>query len=113
MQQSDIDALAKMPKPTGAVLVDIDTAQLNAGIVNGTYFLTATGTKPWATMKVLFIPLVYVHRPEYWGIQVVGIQCGIGLPTTAPFEVSEEVTQYLGTKGVEVIGANKTIKVPL
>ena len=109
MQQQDIDTLAAGKKPTGVVLLDIEDAQLTPGIVKDTYFLTVSGTKPWLTMKVEFLPLIYVRQPEYWGIQIVGVQSGIGLPATAPFTHTEEVTQYLGTKGVEAIGANKKI----
>ena len=109
MQQQDIDSLASGTKPDSIVLVNIDKAQLTPGIVKGTYFLTVSGTKPWATMKVEFSPLIYVDQPEYWGIQVIGIQRGIGLPVVTPFEHTEEVTQYMGKKGVDAIGANQTI----
>lgn len=111
--QKEIDALAKSPKPTTIVLVDIDDAKLFPGIVAGTYFLTVTGTVPWRTMTVKFAPLIYVRQPEYWGIEVIGIQTGVGLPATAPFTHTEEVTSTVGTKGVEAIGANKPIKLQL
>jgi hypothetical protein len=56
-------------------------------------------------MDVQLVPLVYVRQPEYWGIEVVGSLHGIGLPAEASYEVSLAVTSFLGTAGVEVIGA--------
>ena len=32
---------------------------------------------------------------------------GIGLPALAPYEVTLAVTSFLGTQGIEVIGANR------
>lgn len=110
MKQQDIDVLATMKAPTNFVLVNVDKAELREGIVGGTYFLVVQGTKPWISMRVDFSPLIYIGQPEYWGIQVIGIQSGIGLPTTAPYSHYDEVSQFMGKKGVEVIGANQTIK---
>ena len=70
--------------------------------------LRVSGTKPWATMTVQLVPLVFVRQPEYWGIEVVGSLPGIGLPAQAPYEVSLAVTSFLGTRGIEVLGANRS-----
>ncbi len=71
------------------------------------YVLRVSGTKPYANMAVQLVPLVYVRRPEYWGIEVVGSLSGIGLPAEAPYEVDLAVTAFIGTAGIEVIGANR------
>jgi hypothetical protein len=113
MQQKDIDTLSARKKPEGFYLLDIEKAELRPGLIRGTFFLTVAGTKPWSTIIVKFSPLIYIQQPEYWGIQVVGIQLGIGLPVVTPYMHTEEVTQYLGKKGVEVIGANRTITLKL
>jgi hypothetical protein len=71
------------------------------------YVLRVSGTKPYANMAVQLVPLVYVRRPEHWGIEVVGSLPGIGLPAEKPYEVSLAVTSFLGTAGIEVIGATR------
>ena len=84
------------------------------GFIPKTFILIVSGTKPWVTMKVELHPLIYIRQPEYWGIEVVGCQSGIGLPTTAPYQVALDISHTLGTKGIEVIGAStkKQISVP-
>ncbi len=69
------------------------------------YVLRVKGTKPWSSMKVDLVPLVYVRQPEYWEIEVVGTLSAVGLPVETPYEVSLPVTSTLGTIGVEVVGA--------
>ena len=58
-------------------------------------------------MEVELVPLVFVQRPDYWGIEVIGCQRGIELPML-------DITHVLGKRGIEVIGANRKeqIKVP-
>ena len=65
-------------------------------------------------MKVELVPLVYVQQPDYWGIEVIGCQGGIGLPVKVPYSVVLDITHVLGKDGIEVIGANgkEQIKVP-
>ncbi|MFD2093442.1 hypothetical protein [Blastococcus deserti] len=71
------------------------------------YVLRVSGTKPYASMDVRLVPLVHVRQPEYWGIEVVGSLHGLGLPVVKPYEVSLAVTTFLGTAGIEVIGATR------
>jgi|SRR5581483_6147864 len=113
MTQVDIDKLKTLKPATGTYLLHIDSAELRPGFIKGTYFLIVKGTKPWVTMAVSFSRHIYIRQPEYWGIEVVGMQDGIGLPQTAPFVHAEDVTGSVGTKGVEVIGSNQTIRVDL
>ena len=61
-------------------------------------------------MEVRLVPLVYIQRPDYWGIEVIGCQSGIGLPMEAPYAVTLDITHVLGKKGIEVIGATRTEK---
>jgi len=65
-------------------------------------------------MKVELLPLIYIRQPEYWGIEVVGCQSGIGLPVMTPYHVTLDISHLLGTVGIEVIGAgaSRKIKVP-
>jgi hypothetical protein len=71
------------------------------------FVLRVSGTKPIANMTVQLVPLVFIQQPEYWGIEVVGSLPEIGLPALAPYEVSLAITPFLGTKGIEVIGASR------
>ena len=72
------------------------------------FVLRVSGTKPLFNMQVQLVPLVFIRQPEYWGIEVVGsLPGGIGLPALAPYEVSLSLTGFLGTQGIEVIGANR------
>ena len=62
-------------------------------------------------MTVRLSPLIYVRRPEFWGIEVVGSVPGFCLPAIAPYTVSLPLAGITGTKGVEVIGSNKRQKI--
>lgn len=78
------------------------------------YLLTVSGTKPYLNMDLELAPLVYIRQPEYWGIEVVGSLRGVGLPTISSYTVSLPLTGFIGTQGIEVIGAERsvTIEVP-
>jgi len=62
-------------------------------------------------MTVRLSPLIYVRRPEFWGIEVVGSVPGFCLPAIAPYTVSLPLAGTTGTRGVEVIGSNKRQKI--
>ena len=70
-----------------------------------------SGTKPYINMTVELSPLVYIQRPDYWGIEVVGSLPGIGLPATAPYTAAIPLDGITGKRGIEVIGATKREKV--
>lgn len=90
-------------------VISFDTAEVVPGIINGTYFLSVSGTAPYLNMTIRLVPLIYSHRPVYWGIEVVGtIAGGIGLPVSKPYHASLPLAGIIGTKGVEVIGATGT-----
>jgi hypothetical protein len=114
MSEKQLKAFAALPHSTSCRLIGFRTARVVPGIVPKTYFLIVEGTKPMATMKVELHPLIYIRQPEYWGIEVVGCQNGIGLPTTTPYYLSLDITHLLGTRGIEVIGASgkKQFNVP-
>jgi hypothetical protein len=102
------------PKSESARLIDFKEAEIRPGIVNDTYFLIVTGTKPYLNIDVRLIPLVYVQQPEYWGIEVVGTLPGFGLPAEAEYTISIPIDGIRGKKGIEVIGAteSKSLDVP-
>lgn len=111
---SEPQTLAAPQVSQSARRIDFRQAQVVGGIVSGTYILIVSGTKPYLNMDVHLSPLIYVRRPEYWGIEVIGTLSGIGIPRTAPYHVYLDLTGLTGTKGVEVLGAKtrKRIDVP-
>src|SRR5882672_10304059 len=114
MHQQDIDTLYKMPPSSSYRLIKFEKAVVVPGIIPKTFFLIVSGTKPWVTMQVSLHPLIYIVQPDYWGIEVIGCQSGIGLPQTAPYHVALDISHVLGKHGIEVIGAghSQKIKVP-
>jgi hypothetical protein len=114
VEELHLKAFESLPHSSTCRLINFEKADVVPGFAPNTFFLIVAGTKPWATMKVELHPLIYVGKPEYWGIEVVGCQIGIGLPTTAPYHVALDITHLLGTKGIEVIGASskKQFNVP-
>ena len=114
MQDTHLKEFEALPHSSSCRLITFKDAQVVPGIVPKTFFLSVSGMKPWATMKVELHPLIYIRQPEYWGIEVVGCQSGIGLPVLTPYHVTLDISQLLGTIGIEVIGASerKQFKVP-
>ena len=104
--------LAANPAAQSCRLIDFEKAEVRPGIIPNTFFLTVRGTKPCINMQVNLVPLVYVRCPEYWGIEVVGcLPDGICLPATEPYVESIPLAGVTGSKGIEVIGANKKEKI--
>lgn len=102
-------AAALIPLP--AQLISFDKAVVRPGFVPKTYFLIVTGKKPYANMQVHLDPLIYVAKPEYWGIRVVGTMLGVGIPVMTPYFVTIPLSGIIGKKGIEVIGSNKKLKI--
>jgi hypothetical protein len=111
MNEQTIEQFMKSPSSESVRLIDFEHAEVHSGIVPNSYFLVVSGTKPYLNMTVELSPLIYVRQPEYWGIEVIGSLTGIGLPATAPYHVSIPLDGIIGTKGIEVIGANSKQKI--
>jgi hypothetical protein len=66
-------------------------------------------------MDVALVPLVYVSRPPYWGIQVVGANPATPHATPAitnvPYNVELDLEGLVGSEGVEVVGATRTERI--
>lgn len=103
----------KTPIPTSVRLINFTRAEVRPGFLPKTWILIVSGTKPYLNMTVRLSPLIYIRRPDYWGIEVIGSLPGIGLPATAPYTVSLPLDGILGTKGIEVIGASRRKKIPV
>ena len=112
--ERELKVLESLPQPSACRVIDFEEVEVVPGFIPKTFFLIVSGDKPMVSMKVDLVPLIYIKQPEYWGIEVVACQTGIGLPMVAPYHVSLDISHLLGTAGIEVIGATgrKQIKVP-
>ncbi|MCW2309470.1 hypothetical protein [Rhodobium gokarnense] len=83
------------------------------GDVPGTWFLMVSGVMPCKNMVIQLRPMVYVQPPDYWAIEVVGcVEDGcLEMPVT--YAIWIDVTDYRGTDGIEVVGANGTQKLDI
>ena len=111
---SGMEEFNAFPMATSCRLQNFDDYDLVPGFINETYFLRVRGTKGWVFMKVELVPLIYVRRPEYWEIEVVGCLSGFDLPRITKYETSFVAltpASGAGTKGIIIRGANKKVKV--
>jgi hypothetical protein len=112
MNEEQLQAYTNLPPAESCRLIDFDRVEI---VVLESFppqhVLTVTGTKPFLNMEVDLVPLVFVRQPEYWGIEVVGCLRGIGLPALAPYTVSMPLDGFVGTEGIEVIGATRSEKI--
>jgi hypothetical protein len=109
MNAQQLQAFQALPPAESCRLIDFERAELlTLESFPPQYVLAVTGTKPYLNMDVMLVPLVYIQQPDYWGIEVVGCLPGIGLPAQAPYTVPIRLNSFLGTRGIEVIGATRT-----
>jgi hypothetical protein len=106
--------MEKLPPAQTHRLIDFEQAQLR--ILESfppQHVLVVSGVKPYMNMAVELTPLVYVRQPEYWEIEVVGSLRGVGLPAEAPYTVSLNLAASTGSKGIEVVGANRRQRIDI
>src|SRR6478735_9158601 len=111
MNPNEASQLPDLPPASSARLIDFERADVISPMIYPPKpRLVVNGLKPYP-MTVELVPLAYVHRPEYWGIEVVGTTAGTGGPipmpaiTNIPYAVELDLAGCVGTVGVEVIGA--------
>jgi hypothetical protein len=82
--------------------------------------LVVSGVLPNPEVAPTLVPLVYVSRPTYWGIQVVGSlgEHGDGPHVSqpianVPYTVELDLAGVTGSSGVEVIGASNTERIDI
>jgi len=78
--------------------------------------LVVAGVKPHPDVQVTLVPLMYVSRPTYQGIQVVATATSDGPHVSqpianVPYTVEIDLHGICGGEGVEVIGETKTQQV--
>lgn len=79
----------------------------------GVYVLTIRGEKPYANMVVSLSHRSYYGRPQWWRTTVVGCLKSFGIPIPAPYWVSLPLDQFVGSKGVEIVGASTASRHPI
>lgn len=112
--------LKQLPKPDSQGLLDFERVEIvTLESFPPQFILAVSGTKPIFNIDVRLVPLMYIRRPEYWGIEVVFSFHGeIQLPATAPYTATLHLnpgagTGFIGTRGIEVIGASRSERVDL
>ena len=112
MDETQLETLRRLPTPESCRIIDFDSADLiTLESFPPQFHLVVSGTKPSVSMRVDLVPRIHIRQPEYWGIEVVGCLPGISLPVLAPYSVSLPLAGVTGTRGIEVIGANQSVKI--
>lgn len=100
------------PPATDCGVIDFESARVRTlPTMPPQHVLVVRGEKPYLNMQVNLVPLVYVQQPEYWGIEVIGCLPEVGLPAIGDYVAKLELNGTIGTRGVEVIGANSSKKI--
>ena len=77
----------------------------------GVYQLTVTGTKPYMNMDVSLSHEAYNGRPAYWRTVVIGcVKNGLLMPLASPYYITMNLDQFVGSRGVEIIGASRKVR---
>ncbi|HZN70472.1 MAG TPA: hypothetical protein VFC00_02140 [Micromonosporaceae bacterium] len=120
MQTQEPDAEGVRPVIRRRRLIDFERAEVVTPMIEPPRpTLVVSGEKPDPNMEVKLVPLVYIQTPEYWGIEVVGTLGGADPKPTQlpagpmPYQVQLELEGFIGTAGVEVIGANCVEQIPV
>lgn len=111
--------LAPAPKPAAPLLhlagqcelVPFDGLSVDYHPRRG-YLLTISGIKPYANMKIGLRHESYGgRRPAYWRTSVVGcVKNFIVFPIPSPYTTVLPLDTFVGTRGVEIRGANGSVR---
>ena len=75
------------------------------------YVLTVRGTKPYTNMEVSLSHKDYSSPPAYWQTVVVGcVKNFLVIPIASPYYVTMPLDRFVGSKGVEIIGASGSVR---
>jgi hypothetical protein len=77
----------------------------------GVYQLTVSGVKPYTNMEVSLSHEAYSGRPDFWRTLVIGcVKNGLLLPLATPYYVTMNLDQFVGRKGIEIVGASRKLR---
>lgn len=91
-------------------LLDFQDARIDEISADFSPYLIVSGLMPYANIRVELLPRMYVKRPEFWTIEVVGTLSRIALPSVTPYEVILPLDFSFGTRGIRVIGSGSSMK---
>ena len=91
-------------------LLEFQDARIDEISADFSPYLIVSGLMPYANIRVELLPRMYIKRPEYWAIEVVGTLSKLALPSITPYEVILPLDFPVGTKGIRIIGAGSAMK---
>lgn len=85
------------------------------GLADDLYRVHAKGTTEFRMAEIAIEPVdePSIPEPEWLRLEVVGYHYGDSKPAPTDYEVAIEVTLPPGAKGFEVIGKNRTERLPV
>jgi hypothetical protein len=110
-----VDDMHKLPPSTAWRRIDFERAEIRTlESFPPQHILVVRGLKPFLNMEVDLEPVVYIRQPEYWEIEVLGrLRGAVGLTAVEPYTVTLPLAGVTGTRGVEVMGANKSMRLDI
>ncbi|MCI5140111.1 MAG: hypothetical protein D3922_17260 [Candidatus Electrothrix sp. AR1] len=93
-------------------LVDFDHNDIVPGFVRDSLFLLVSGEKPFRSMEVKLVPSFFDQHFDYWRINVVGFYSEIDQRISYSYFTSICLEGIIGNKGIELVGANHSVKIP-
>jgi hypothetical protein len=90
--------------------IDFSALEVEWSPARGMHILTIRGEKPYANMEVSLSHRSYYGRPQWWRTTVVGCLKSFGIPIPAPYWVTMPLDQFVGSKGVEIVGADSVAR---
>lgn len=98
--------------PNGQI-IDFDRAELRRVPFQDSLYLWVSVHKPDARFELRLAPRIYHDRPDFWGIEVIAVQNSNPAIDTvseplAVVERSVPLVGIVGTRGITVIGANRS-----
>jgi hypothetical protein len=88
-------------------LIDFEKVDVLPGIASGFWFLIIRRKPSSANIVVQLVPREHQTRPDYWEYELVGNSAGEKVLTKAEAIVSPLLRQFIGTKGIEIVGATR------
>ena len=113
----DLDQLADyagLPLSQSHRLLDFETAVVDTReTLPPQRVLRVTGTAPYPGMRITLDPRIHLDRPDFWGVEVVGVLVEPHPPRPTRYSVELELSGPTGTRGIEVVGAGRAQRITL
>lgn len=114
----ELDLLADytgLPLSQSHRLIDFGTAVVDTReTFPPQHVVRVTGTAPYPAMRITLEPRTYIHQPDFWAIEVVGVLPPEPQPPRpTPYTAELELAGPMGTQGIEVVGARRTERIAL